>query len=221
MNELVYLKKDDAFTDSIVIADGTGNQHKSVVAILKKYQKDFEDYGRLEFSDLKSINPKGGRPTKVYNLNEEQAMLLMTYLDNNEVVREFKKKLVHQFVGMRKLIAERHTATWIETRKQGKLTRKTETDVIKKLVEYAKEQGSSHADMLYMTYSKLANKYAGVDKRDNASVMQLNNLSLMEHIILNVIQNGITTGMYYKEIYKASKARLESMKDIAFLEGAT
>lgn len=216
MNELVYLKKDDAFTDSIVIANNTDNQHESVVAIIKKYRKDLEYYGRLEFIDFKS--GKRGRPTKIYQLNEEQATLLITYLDNTDTVREFKKKLVHQFFEMRKFIAERHTSTWIETRQQGKLTRKAETDTIKQLVEYAKEQGSTHADMLYMTYSKLANKYAGIDKRDNASVMQLNNLSLMEHIILNVIQNGITAGVHYKDIYKASKERLESMRDIAFLE---
>lgn len=218
MNELVYLKKNDAFTDSMVIAKATHNQHKSVVAVIKKYHKDLEDYGKLEFSDLKSTNPKGGRPTRIYQLTEDQAMLLMTYLDNNEIVREFKKMLVKQFVAMRKLIAEKQTTTWLETRQQGKLTRKAETDVLKQLVEYAKEQGSTHADMLYMTYSKLANKFAGIAKRDNASVMQLNNLSLMEHIILNVIQNGIAAGTHYKEIYKASKARLESMKDIAFLE---
>lgn len=218
MNDLVYLKRNDAFTDSMVIAEGTKNQHHTITRILRKYPKDF---GKMEFMDLKSINPKGGRPTKVYLLNEEQATLLITYLDNTEVVREFKKKLVHQFFEMRKFIAEKQTTTWLETRQQGKLTRKAETDVIQKLVEYAESQGSGHADMLYMTYSKLANKYAGVDKRDNATVMQLNNLSLMEHIILNVIQNGITAGMYYKEIYKASKARLESMKDIAFLESAS
>lgn len=219
MNELVYLKKDDAFTDSMVIANNTDNQHESVVRIITKYRKDLEDYGRLVFVDFKS--GKRGRPTKICYLNEEQATLLITYLDNTDTVREFKKKLVHQFFEMRKFIAERHTSTWIETRQQGKLTRKAETDVIKKLVEYAKEQGSTHADMLYMTYSKLANKYAGIGKRDNATTMQLNNLSLMEHIILNVIQNGIAAGLHYKDIYKASKERLESMRDIAFLEVAS
>lgn len=219
MNELVYLKKDDAFTDSMVIANNTDNQHESVIRIITKYLKDFEDYGRLEFTDFKS--GKRGRPTKICYLNEEQATLLITYLENTEVVRAFKKKLVHQFFEMRKFIAERHTSTWIETRQQGKLTRKSETETIKNLVEYAKEQGSTHPDMLYMTYSKLANKYAGINKRDNATVMQLNNLSLMEHIILNVVQNGIATEMHYKDIYKASKARLESMKDIAFLETAS
>lgn len=218
MNDLVYLKRNDAFTDSMVIAEATNNQHKSVVAIIRKYHKDLEDYGSLEFSDLKSLNSKRGRPTRIYQLSEEQAMLLITYLDNNEIVREFKKKLVYQFTAMRKLLAEKHTATWLETRQQGKLTRKAETDVIKQLVEYAKEQGSKHSEMLYMNYSKLANKLAGIKDRDIATVMQLNNLSLAEHVILTEVKNGIIAEIHYKQIYQNCKSRLEALKDIAYLE---
>ena len=217
MNELVYLKADDVFTDSMVIANGTENQHKSVVRIIRKYKKDFEDFGKLQFSDLKSTNPKGGRPAKVYWLNEEQAMLLVTYLDNNEIVRGFKKKLVHQFVEMRKFIAERHTETWIETRKQGKITRKSETDMIQQLVEYAREQGSEHANMLYLTYSKLANKLAGIKGRDNATVRQLNNLSIFENIILEMIRSGMEKGLNYKQIYKECKNRCEQAQQIAMI----
>lgn len=95
---------------------------------------------------------------------------------------------------------------------------KAETDTIKNLVEYAKTQGSQHADKLYMTYSKLANKMAGVSKRDEATVMQLNNLSLMEHIILCVIDAGIIDGKHYKEIYQDCMKRLETVKDLAYLE---
>ena len=84
--------------------------------------------------------------------------------------------------------------------------------------EEDREQGSEHADKLYMTYSKLANKMAGVQKRDEASVMQLNNLSLMENIILHVIDTGILTGKHYKEIYQDCKKRLETVKDLAYLE---
>ena len=74
------------------------------------------------------------------------------------------------------------------------------------------------ADKLYMTYSKLANKMAVVSKRDEATVMQLNNLSLMEHIILCVIDSGIVAGKHYKEIYQDCKKRLETVKDLAYLE---
>ena len=119
---------------------------------------------------------------------------------------------------MENIIYEKSTQTWIETRAAGKLTRKVETDTIKKLVEYAKGQGSVHAEMLYMTYSKLANKMAGIEKRDEATVMQLNNLSLMEHIILNVIDAGILLEKNYKLIYQDCKNRLELVKDLAYLE---
>ena len=216
MNELVFLKKDDAFTDSMVIANNTDNQHESVIRIISKYQKDLEDYGRLEFTDFKS--GKRGRPTKICFLNEEQATLLITYLDNTEIVREFKKKLVHQFFEMRKFIAEKNTAAWIETRRQGKLTRKAETDVLKQLVEYAKEQGSKNSQWLYKNYTALANKLAGVTDRDTATVMQLNNLTLAEHVILTEIKNGILVGKYYKDIYQSCKSRLEALADIAYLE---
>ena len=119
---------------------------------------------------------------------------------------------------MESFIKEKTTQTWIETRQAGKLTRKAETDTIKKLVEYAKNQGSTHADMLYITYSKLANKMAGIQKRDEATVMQLNNLSLIENIILHVIDTGILMCKHYKEIYKDCKNRLETVKNLAYLE---
>lgn len=133
---------------------------------------------------------------------------------------EWKLQYIQAFNQMEKFIREKSTQTWIETRKAGKLTRKAETDTIQKLVEYAKEQGSSHAEMLYMTYSKLAKKMTGINNRDEATVMQLNNLSLMENIILHEIDLGIMQGKHYKEIYKDCKNRLETVRDLAYLETA-
>lgn len=131
---------------------------------------------------------------------------------------EWKWQYIKAFNQMENIIREKSTQTWIETRAAGKLTRKAETATIQKLVEYAKGQGSKHAEMLYMTYSKLANKMAGIEKRDEATVMQLNNLSLMEHIILNVIDAGILMENNYKLIYQDCKNRLELIKDLAYLE---
>ena len=56
MNELILLKNNDVFTTSLVIAEGTGNQHKSVVALVKKHIEYFRKFGSIEFSDLKSLN---------------------------------------------------------------------------------------------------------------------------------------------------------------------
>ncbi len=216
MKELVFLKNDEAFTDSEVIAKVTGVSRDAVQKLIARYEDDFTDYGKLRFE----IRPsESNQNIKVYLLSEEQATLLLTYMKNTKKVREFKKELVRQFYLMRKLILERKTVEWSQMRQLGKLTRKTETDTIKELVVLAKEQGSNHADMLYMTYSKLANKMAGVSKRDEASFSQLNDLNLFETIILNIIRQGIVADKNYKQIYQDCKARCETAKQIAFIGG--
>lgn len=221
MNELVEVKGNDVFTNSKIIAQGTENQHESVSAIIQKYWNDIEDFGRIEFSDLKSGNLKGGRPERVYRLNEEQATFVLTLMRNNKIVVKFKKELVRQFYAMRRFIFERQSQGWLQTREQGKLTRKAETNILKRLAEYAKEQGYSHKDeLLYINYTKLANKICGVSGRDNASMEQLSNLTVAENIILHCIDCGIQENKYYKDIYQDCKKRLEMFKDIAYLEVA-
>ena len=158
-----------------------------------------------------------GQFHRMYFMNRDGFSLLVMGFTGKKAL-EWKLKYIKAFNQMEKFILERQTQAWIDSRKAGKLTRKAETDTIKKLVEYAQAQGSQHADKLYMTYSKLANKMAGVSKRDEATVAQLNNLSLMEHIILCVIDSGIVAGKHYKEIYQDCKKRLETVKDLAYLE---
>lgn len=121
-------------------------------------------------------------------------------------------------LGYLKLTVEHNTSLWIEQRTQGKLIRNKETGVIKQLIQYAKEQGSTNADMLYMTYSKLANKMTGISDRDLATFQQLSELSFIENIILNQIRGGMEKNLHYKEIYKDCKRQIELFKDIAYLE---
>lgn len=215
MGEIVYLKNDEVFTDSLVISLGTGVEHRKLKQAIRKYKDQIEDFGKL-YAPFRAEST-GGRKTEYYILNEAQATFLITLLKNTEKVVKFKAELVKQFYEMRKFIAERHTQEWVETRRQGKLTRKAETDVIKELVEYAKVQGSTHSDMLYMTCSKLANALAGVKDRNQATVMQLNNLSIFENIILQMIRSGIDKGLGYKDIYKECKSRCSDAKDIAMI----
>lgn len=217
MNKLVYLKKDDAFTDSLVIANGTGVEHRKIKASIKRHHDQLEKFGKL--SAPYRAESTGGRPEEYYVLNESQATFLVTLLKNTEVVINFKAELVRQFYKMREILAQKQTIEWQQMRTAGKLTRKAETDTIKELVILAKAQGSSHADMLYMTYSKLANKMAGISKRDQASFSQLNDLNIFEQIILNIIRQGIVANRNYKQIYQDCKERCETAKQIAFIGG--
>ena len=222
MNELVILKNNDVFTDSLIIAKGTDNEHNSITRLIRNFEDDFKDFGKILFLDLKSRNKieTRGRKQKIYILNEQQATLLMTYLKNTEVVRKFKKELVKQFYQMRQLLLEKQTQHWQNTRLESKTNRRLETDEIKRLVEYAKEQGSKNADKYYIIFSKLANKSVGINsrQRDNATAKQLNNLTLIENIINNVIKDGIIKGICYKEIYQDCKNRINSFLSVAYLE---
>lgn len=214
MYELVELKRNDIFTNSKVIAEGTENQHESVVAIIRKYEKDICEFGKLEYSDLKS--GKRGQPEKIYYLNEEQATFVITLLRNSKTVVKFKKELVRQFYAMRKFLLDKQSKQWNDTRLANKENRLKETDVIKMLVEYAKEQGSTHSDKLYITYTKLAKSIIG-GNRDTVSVTDLNNLTLVESIILQTIRIDMSMNMPYKDIYKDCKDRLKRFADIAYL----
>lgn len=215
--EIVSIRNNQVFTSSKIIAAGTNNKHHSITAVIQKYLSDFEDFGKVRF-EMEPLS--SGQKEKIYILNQQQATLLMTYLRNSEITRNFKKELVRQFYLMQQFIFERQSKNWIQTREQGKLTRKAETDVLKNLVEYAKLQGSEHSEKMYITYTKLANKICGVSGRDNATAQQLSNLTVAENIILHCIQVGIDENKHYKDIYKDCKKRLEMFKDIAYLEVA-
>ena len=208
MDKLVKLRRNDAVTDSITIADGTGNQHRSVIRILQKYEEDFKSLGRLEFTDLKSVNPQGGRPVRMCYLNEPQATLLITYLDNTPVVRAFKLELVKQFYAMRKIIAERGMPEWKEIRRHTISTHKAAADVQKELAAYAAKQGSKHPTQLYQSYAKLANNLSGVENRETATLEQLAALRFMENAIAQLIHEGMSQGKHYKSIYQDCKKQL-------------
>lgn len=215
MNELVYLKNDEPVCSSLQVAEKFGKEHRNVLQNVDNLIA--ENLAVKSMFKLSSYKADNGQSYRQFYMNRDGFSLLVMGFTGKKAL-DWKLQYIKAFNQMEKFIREKQTQTWIETRKAGKLTRKAETDTIKNLVKYAKTQGSQHADKLYMTYSKLANKMAGVSKRDEATVMQLNNLSLMEHIILCVIDAGIIDGKHYKEIYQDCKKRLETVKDLAYLE---
>lgn len=71
MYELVEVRKNEVFTNSKIIAEGTNNQHHAVRELIKKYKSDIEEFGTLSILNEEST---GGRPMEVFLLNEEQAI---------------------------------------------------------------------------------------------------------------------------------------------------
>jgi phage antirepressor YoqD-like protein len=91
--EIVSLIEGQAFTTTMAISAGCAVDHASVIKLVRTYQADLEEFGLLDFKSEST----GGRPTEFALLNEQQSTLILTYMRNTDVVREFKKRLVKEF----------------------------------------------------------------------------------------------------------------------------
>jgi Rha family phage regulatory protein len=216
MNELVTVVRNNAVVSSLDIAERFQKRHDRVLRAIENAISNAPKNGEVEKPFvLSSYTDNKGERRPMYWMNSDGFSFVVMGFTGKKAA-EWKWKYINAFNGMEKLLMEKQTAMWVETRKAGKLTRRSETDVIKELIEYAKAQGSEHADKLYLTYSRLANKIAGVSKRDLASVKQLNILDELESMIYHVIKLGMAAGKHYKEIYQDCKRRLEWWQDCTF-----
>jgi len=92
MNNLVLVKKDNIFTDSLIIAKGTDNEHRAIRRLIEKYENDLNDFGKVCILNA-ALDTKGGiQKISYYLLNEEQATFLITLLRNSKKVVAFKKE---------------------------------------------------------------------------------------------------------------------------------
>lgn len=95
-----------ATTTSLLVAEGTDNQHKNVLELIRLNLADFEEFGRVAF-ETRSFETAGGVQNRdVAILTEEHATLLLTYMRNSTVVKDFKKRLVREFWAMKRRPAE-------------------------------------------------------------------------------------------------------------------
>lgn len=126
---LVYLDgKKEPYTTSEIIAECAELKQDTVQSLIRNHKDDLEVFGVFGFEIRKpSKGSLGGRPRKIYHLNEQQATLLITYLDNTKPVREFKVALVKAFFEMRDELSK-----FREQRALEKPTHKTLNEVISK-----------------------------------------------------------------------------------------
>jgi phage regulator Rha-like protein len=213
VNEIVSLRHGEPFTDSLIIAQRTDNQPKSVSRLIHKHLRRLEKYGAVEFSDFKSPNSGRGRPIKIAYLNEVQALFLITLLDNNEIVLDFKAMLVEGFCKMRKLLAEKQTEEWKTARLQGKGVRREFTDAIKEFVALAEAQGHhGTAKFAYSNFSKLIKKPFG--DREGAEAGQLAMIAATEHVLGCAIFSMVRAGGDAKDIYNNVREKAHALTGV-------
>jgi KilA-N domain len=120
-------------------------------------------------------------------------------------------------------------AQWHEQRLQGIDVRRSLTDMVKLLVQYAEAAGSSNAHHYFTHFSNLVNKYIILDgtkkamskiknKRDRMSFGQLYDTGSIERALAKLIGDGMAKGDKYQTIYEDCKVRASAIAAVLDIE---
>lgn len=210
-NVLVKVENKDGIlvVSSNQVAVELGIRHDNLLNKIDDYVKKFNSpklSGQFYISS--NYKDKSGKSNRNYLITKKGiAQVIGGYSAAVPKAFEYNVAYINEFERMEQILRNRNSSEWLLTREQGKLIRRAETDAIQELIPYAKEQGSNHADMLYMTYSKLVNSLVGIkaNTRDIIEFRKLIAIHQLEDMFSRIIENGIKNKMYYKEIYKLCK----------------
>lgn len=121
MNELVYLKNDEAVCDSLQVAEKFGKEHKNVLQSIDNLIAE-NSAVKIMFK-ISSYKSGNGQSYRKFYMNRDGFSLLAMGFTGKEAL-EWKLQYIRAFNQIESFIREKSTQMWVETRKAGKLTRK-------------------------------------------------------------------------------------------------
>lgn len=217
--KICSIENNEVFTDTLVIAEGVGIEHRAVMQLLKTHSTT----DTLSTFQMLKVT-RGGRPLEYAKLTEIQATFLITLMRNSEKVIAFKEKLTTEFFRQRQiisqLVAQQKNPDWQNIRKDGKAVYHQKTNVIKQFVDYATEQGSQNAKNYYAGLAKMENsslffleqKYKNV--REILTIRQLMQVATADQIVEKALLDGMEQGLSYKDCYRLAKDRVTAFAEI-------
>ncbi len=167
-----------------------------------KVHVDEEDKGVTEI-----MTPGGKQAMTLINESGLYSLILTSKLPK---AKEFKHWVTSEVLpSIRKTgayVVDKAYLKWLETRQHSTFTRKIETGVIKRFIEYAKAQGCTWDEKyFYSTITIWCNVGAGIARkngRNNADIQQLNTIDLLEGIVVqNMLIDGMAAGLHYTQIW--------------------
>lgn len=188
-------------------------------AVLRIHQRH---YKRL---DEMSVEVKGCQFVTPYPNKDKNAHLFMyTVKGVFEICRHSNQPLADEFYDWvyqivveiaqnGYYIAAEKDEKWLGIRKETKKVRRMETDSIKKFVEYAESQGSTHASRYYQLFTDLVHKRLGIEagSRDEQSQETLLRLKSLETIVDMHICTLMNRNIPYKEVFAGVKELIKSI----------
>jgi phage regulator Rha-like protein/ribosomal protein L7/L12 len=111
MNSIIETRENELVVSHRIIADKTKNQEKTISRLIRNHIKHLELFGKVGF-EIQSVKNSVGalNEEKTFFLNEPQSTLLLTFMRNNEIVINFKVRLVKEFYKMRELLQSQNVS---------------------------------------------------------------------------------------------------------------
>ena len=218
MNEMVRSIKGQLVVSTFDIYRKMGySEHRKLKEVINDNILAFHDIGLLPLERTKP-GKKGGRPIEAYLLNEDHFILLVLLAKNSPESVALKIRVSKEFRRLKKTVAmlagQRESSEWQKVRKDGKLPYMQKTEVIKTFVDYATEQGSKSAKKYYMVFATMENKSLFEcsqkikNMREVLNIRQLFQVATADQIIEKALQDGMESGMHYKDIFQSAKLRV-------------
>lgn len=190
---LVFLGNvtEEPYTTDDILAVYSGNDINSIRRLARSHKSDLEEFGFLSFEIHKpNKGTQGGRPTKTYKFNEQQATLLMTYLGNTPKVRAFKKALVKAFFAMRDEKLEQ-----IKNRARSIPERRTLTDAIKDWPYCNKWTYKAITDLILkastgMNAQQLKEKRNVINAMDGLTTIEQRTYNAIQNVVIGLLDLG-------------------------------
>lgn len=213
MNNLI-IRNHISYFDSRQVAKMIDKRHDNLIRDIENYISILSQTSKLRadnFFKKSSYKAGTGKVYSCYLISKMGCEFIANKMTGDKGIL-FTAMYVKQFNEMEQIQMQKTTKQWQELRDLSKVKTKFLNDTIKKFVEYAKTQGSKHAQNYYTLFHKLINSITATYDRNNIDMEHLNNILFIISMADRCIHEGIAKQKPYKEIYTICRDRLKTIQ---------
>jgi len=202
-------------TTSLQVAKSFEKAHKHVLRAIDNLDCS-DEFRNKNFMKENIINSRG-RQYESYSITRDGFSFLCMGFTGKKAAK-WKELFIEAFNMMEsKLLKDSDRQGWKAARLQGKAVRRSTTDTIKELVDYATSMGSKNAETYYANVTRMEYKALGLleqsksvtgNFRDTLDIMEIGYLQVAESVATVAIQQGLQDKLHYKDIYALAKQRV-------------
>lgn len=218
MNELVFLKSNQALTTSLKVAEFFEKRHDRLLQTIEDEYGDLHE--SVEMFHKVTYPDKYGREQPMYVMNRDGFFMLVTGFKGAKA-KQVKLAFIKAFNAMEQQLLNQQNTQWKEIRGATKVGYKELSAAVKELYEWAVSHGCKASEkVFYMNFARLMNKTLGIDpkNRDTLATWQLFELDKLQFIARTIIAGLLAKGVDdYHLPYQDCKSAFESYARLSFI----